>query len=1705
MKSRKAQKRSSSTPRKADFRKGVKLDGIGAIEKLEDRRLMTVEPWSDGMYYPPIGRYAAYLPPSLSYEQYTAISKIQFGDQMQSRSTGEGAGTFTSVTEREPNNQFFNAQLVPLGNGPGQSTGVDVIGSLPRIGGGLDEDVFAFDLKAGDIVDARVTGVNPTFDVSILNGSGVELAGNQTRIGFGYPVKSPLALGGSAAVAIVVPADGRYYARVSQGDATYTLSLRTYRAPLEAEAVGVRQKLFLDFDGATIRRDIFSAGITGNARLSPLSSFLAGWGLTPADESMVIDKIIASVSSRFAGNLPFTGANGFFSGTGVAGDFDIQILNSRDHADPWGQPNVSRIIIGGTIAQLLIPTVGIADSIDVGNFDTEETAVTLLDLILPAFAAPLPRAATVPLVDVIAEAIGAVTAHEAGHFFGAWHTINSNAANQIMDTGGNVAGLMGVGRDGIFGTADDVRTMFGTDDYDPFTSGIAFGRQNSAATIAAGLATGTVGAFVNGRLFFDANINRVMDANEPGLQSWRVYADINNDGVFQAGEPQTISRPDGTYTLALTPGNYIIREDLVPVPGFKITTPAATFYSVSVANGQVVQNLNFGNERVDQTVTGFKFNDFNGNGFPDVGEPRIAGVWIYIDIDGDQRIDLGEPATQTGVDGRYTLRFPGPGTYFIRELIEAGFVQTLPGPARENRYVVTVTGNTAIDGPNLAGLNFGNRLFLDQGDAPNTYGTLRASNGAAHGFVAGLFLGQNWDAEQDGQPTLTALGDDLAGALDPFDVVIDDEDGVQLARPLARTTTNLFSVTATNSTGAPAYLHAWIDLNGDGDFTDSGENVLSGTTVSTGTQTVSFPGLGGARLGDTYARVRLSQDRVLGPTGLSGSGEVEDYRVTIVNTPQIALNDAFQVSRNSTLNSLDVTANDFRLPGEVLTIVSAGPSRVGGIVQVTNDNRVLYTPPSGFIGTDTFPYTVQTSTGETSTANVSVTVNLFFEDPTAIDDSFDVPTNAISFPLNVLANDIEGRAGALSIISVTQPNRGGQVSIATGGQSLRYTPPRGLGDTEQFTYTVADASGETSTAIVTLHTLPGDQLNDDVLIRLVATDLNGTPITAVPQGQEFRIDVLVDDLRNDRSAPIFVSSPGVYAAYLDLLYNLQLVTTVPSAPGSRFDFDVTFFNNYDNLQLGDATVPGIIDEFGAFNSAFSMNQADPIRLASIRFAARSPGLATFTPDPAEGQLADTILFDTQGTPVPVERIRYVGTILEIVGDSTEFPQAVDDSFTTNIPAGSLNFPLSVLPNDRPGSTNVIRLTSTTQPSNGSVVINNNATPNDPTDDRILYTPNTSFVGTDSFRYTIQDARNIQSTATVTVRVGSTAATDANDDVSLRLQLYKTDGTPLADGETLPVGSKFQLRGFVRDLRSAFSGGVFAAFEDVLYTATTVSPDVDSSNPLGFNIVFGPNYRRVPPVNSGDIRTSGLINEVGAIQSDNNGQPLGPQEELLFTITFTANGIGAANFIGDPADILPLHDTLLFQPPTAVVPDRIRYGFDSFNVVATGSGGGAGGEGATNPNNAFDVNADGSVSAIDVLNVINALNTTGSQSLGGGEGEGPSKLYLDVNADGMLSAMDALMVINHLNSRGAGEGESSVPLILSNRVADSLEQTLQAAGQDPRSIPAIAARDAGSYFGPALPTAAFDLGFASSAEGEEQSLSDLVDQLAPDIGTYWKRK
>lgn len=141
-------------------------------------------------------------------------------------------------------------------------------------------------------------------------------------------------------------------------------------------------------------------------------------------------------------------------------------------------------------------TIGAAESVDPGNFATDESAVVLLDGLSEAAGAgwelgPSLNNYLMPgsqRISFVGRAIGNVASHEAGHLIGSFHTDQSNGAANLMDNGGNSPLMFGVGIDGKGGTADDVDVDFGKDIYSP-SEGLG-GLQDTRSVTAFGLTRG---------------------------------------------------------------------------------------------------------------------------------------------------------------------------------------------------------------------------------------------------------------------------------------------------------------------------------------------------------------------------------------------------------------------------------------------------------------------------------------------------------------------------------------------------------------------------------------------------------------------------------------------------------------------------------------------------------------------------------------------------------------------------------------------------------------------------------------------------------------------------------------------------------------------------------------------------------------------------------------------------------------------------------------------------------------------------------------------------------------------------------------------------------------------------------------------------------------------------------------------------------------
>jgi len=128
------------------------------------------------------------------------------------------------------------------------------------------------------------------------------------------------------------------------------------------------------------------------------------------------------------------------------------------------------------------------------------------------------------------------------------------------------------------------------------------------------------------------------------------------------------------------------------------------------------------------------------------------------------------------------------------------------------------------------------------------------------------------------------------------------------------------------------YYKIWADLNQDGDFIDSGEELFSaGPTTSAVTGNITIPVT--ANTGGTRLRVTMSHDAITSSCGTFGNGEVEDYKLKLKCNLVTSTTD----SGNGSLRNVSICADDGEnilfsptLNGQIIT-VTAGPITVDGI------------------------------------------------------------------------------------------------------------------------------------------------------------------------------------------------------------------------------------------------------------------------------------------------------------------------------------------------------------------------------------------------------------------------------------------------------------------------------------------------------------------------------------------------------------------------------------------------------------------------------------------------------------------------------------------------------------------------------------------------------------------------------------------------------
>jgi uncharacterized delta-60 repeat protein len=207
---------------------------------------------------------------------------------------------------------------------------------------------------------------------------------------------------------------------------------------------------------------------------------------------------------------------------------------------------------------------------------------------------------------------------------------------------------------------------------------------------------------ISGTVFDDANGNGAFELGESGISGRGVYLDTNNNSVLDSGETETFTDANGRYAFGnLAAGTYHVREVLPG--GVRRTSPSpANSFTVTLAPGDVVDNLNFGNT-TSVGVTGNVFIDNDGDGFKDASDIGYNSAIVYDDVNNDQAFETGEPFTASNAAGDYSLNLAPNVGHHIRVSLPPNYRQTLP--LNNASYDITLgSGQTA------SGKDFGIRL-----------------------------------------------------------------------------------------------------------------------------------------------------------------------------------------------------------------------------------------------------------------------------------------------------------------------------------------------------------------------------------------------------------------------------------------------------------------------------------------------------------------------------------------------------------------------------------------------------------------------------------------------------------------------------------------------------------------------------------------------------------------------------------------------------------------------------------------------------------------------------------------------------------------------------------------------------------------------------------------------------------------------------------
>jgi VCBS repeat-containing protein len=381
--------------------------------------------------------------------------------------------------------------------------------------------------------------------------------------------------------------------------------------------------------------------------------------------------------------------------------------------------------------------------------------------------------------------------------------------------------------------------------------------------------------------------------------------------------------------------------------------------------------------------------------------------------------------------------------------------------------------------------------------------------------------------------------------------------------------------------------------------------------------------------------------------------------------------------------------------------------------------------------------------------------------PAAANDSYTVTqgqTLNVAAP-GVLANDTSFTGNPLTAINPTTPANG-TLTFNTNG-SFTYTPNASFVGADTFTYQASDGIAVSNVATVTISVMPAGTPVTIFSPSSVPGTADANDSASVELGVKFRV-----------STPGFVSAVRFYKGTLNTGTHIGNLWTSTGTLVATATFTSETASGWQQVSF---TTPVAISSNTTYIASYFAPKGE--YAADQNFFATAGvtnGPLTALANGVDG--GNGVFNYSSASSFPTQTFNSTNYWVDLVftASSSTPPIANNDSYsTTQGMALSIAAP-GVLGNDTSPSGSPLTAIKVTDPANGTLTLN--------ADGSFVYTPNSTFTGTDSFTYKASDGVSTSNVATVTITVTSASlvsiwspstvpgTADANDSGAVELGL-----------------------------------------------------------------------------------------------------------------------------------------------------------------------------------------------------------------------------------------------------------------------------------------------------------------------------------------------